>query len=40
MERKWKGIMKNPDAKTGKKQKDKYKKRPREIAKKLLGAEK
>jgi len=37
LEKKWKGIMANPDATKGKKKKPKYKPRPRELAKKLIS---
>ena len=40
MNKRWKGIMDNPDATKGKKQKPKFKSRPKELAKKLLGLRK
>src|SRR5437867_5344190 len=36
MERRWRGIMANPDAVEGKKQKSKFKDRQRDLAKRLL----
>ena len=37
MQKKWSGILENPDAVKGKKSKPKYKPRPRELARKLLA---